>query len=366
MRLSKLFMALLCLSLSVDGVVEAAPQSGRAIEVGPSATGIAVAKDNNRVFVTDNTANTLSEIDLSEGKVVRVFKDEELPESHDGCPDNFCRGVGAVGVVVSTDGAAAYVTSLKEDSVSRIDLKTGKVVWSTTVQRFPQNVVLSPDEKTVWIFNLVGNSISSVDAETGAKRGASMVLEGGNAGHMPFCRPIGFSLSAEGDSIYVSSAHSDSLDVYNTKTRQREHRITGGAPLDIQFDQKNNEVWTLHRDGLVAFNAATNEAVRGMRYCQAHNAHRFALSPDGQHVALVLSDEKKVLLASRETGLLTHVFETENWSREVVFSPNSQQLLTVNASETNGVSVFDLSVSGSMKPYLETMGELFCVPSEEE
>jgi DNA-binding beta-propeller fold protein YncE len=366
MRLSKLFLALLCLSLSVAQAVEVVPQSGRAIEVGPSVTGIAVAKDNNRVFVTDNKANTLSEIDLSEGRVVRVVQDEPLPESKDGCFDNFCRGVGAVGVAVSADGSSAYVTSLKKDSVSRVDLKEGKVLWSTLVQRFPQNVLLSPDEKTVWVFNLVGNSISSIDAETGAKIGPSTVLEGGNAGSLPFGRPVGFALSTEGDFMYVSSAHVDALDVYSTKTRQRVHRIAGGAPFDLRFDQKNNEVWALYRDGLVAFDASTNEAIRGMRYCGPVKAYQFALSPDGQYVALTLPEEEKVLLASRETGLLTHVFETGKWPSEVVFSSNSKQLLTVNSSDKEGVSVFDLGVSLSMQPHLGTVSELFCMPGKEE
>ena len=339
-----------------------APLVGRSVRFGAGTAGVAFTSDGRRVFVTDSEANTLSEVEVATGRILRVIGDSIPIDKKDGCPDNTCRGVGAVGVVLSADDKTAFVTSMRADSVSRIDLATGRMVWSAKVQRYPQQLALTPDGRQVWVFNLVANSISSVDAATGKPIGKPIGLQGGHAGGMPFGRPVGFSMSTDGRQVHVGSDFADAMDVYDTRTRKRVGRAEPGSPWDLQVDAGGKEVWAQYRDGLVVFDAATFEARKAFRYCRDLTAYRMALSADGRHVALTLPQEKLALVASRETGLLTHAFRTKDWPLELAFAPDGRRLVALDHGDDGGLSIFDLDTPMNLDSHLTAFGELFCRP----
>jgi len=342
-----------------------APVEGRVIAIGKGATRLTFSSDGRLAYVTDNEANALSEVELATGKILRVIRDAAPVKTNDGCPHNFCRGIGAVGIALSSDDRAAYVTSMRTDAVSRVDLASGRITWSTKVQRFPQPVAVSPDGQQVWLYNLVANSISTVNAKTGARIGKPIVLQGGSAAFLPFGRPVGFAMSPDGKRVYVSSALASALDVYDTRTRKRVGRTEPGSPWAIAVDRSAHEVWALYSDGLLSFDPVTLEARNAMRYCRDLKAYRFALSGDGRHVAVSLPEEDVVLVAARESGLLTHAFRTGHWPLDVTFTPDSRQLVALDSDEQGGLSIFDLGAPMNLDRYLDEAGELFCRPARD-
>lgn len=350
-----------------------APMSGRRLPVGPGSAGLAVSADGRRVFVTDNTLDALDEVDLDTARLLHAVRGPLAVDTKDGCPDNFCRGVGAVGVALSPDGRYAYVSSMRPDSLSKVDLAAARVLWSRPVQRFPQEVAVSPDGRQVWTFNLVANSISTLDAATGAPAGRPIALQGGSARGRPFGRPAGFALSPDGKRLYVTSGLTQSLDVYDTRTRRRTGRSELGEPWTIRA-AAGGQVWAQYEDGLVAFDGASLEPARALRYCRELTSYQFALSPDGQRVALSLPREGAVLVADLGTGLLTNAYTTRRWPRALAFTPDGRRLVALDGAgpeagddttDADGAAVFDLDDHAGLAAFLAQSGELFCQPASE-
>jgi DNA-binding beta-propeller fold protein YncE len=348
--------------VAAKAALPSAPLTGRTVRVGAGTAGMAFTADGSRAFVTDSEANTLSEVELATGRVLRVIGDSVPISKKGGCPHNTCRGVGAVGVALSADETSAFVTSMRIDSVSRIDLSSGRTVWSAKVQRYPKQLALTPDGRQVWVFNLVGNSISSVDAATGKAIGKPLLLQGGDAGGLPFGRPVGFALSPDGHRAYVGSDFARAMDVYDTRTRKLVGQAEPGSPWSVKVDADGKQVWAQFSDGLVVFDAETLEARKAFRFCRQLTSYRMALSPDGRHVALSLPQEQVALVASRDTGLLTHVFRTQDWPLELAFAPDGRRLVALDGGEEGGMSVFDLDTPMNLDSYLTEAGELFCRP----
>lgn len=342
----------------------AAPVAGRQVPMGQGLAGMAFTPDGQRLLVTNNDDNTLSEVDLASGKVLRVWRDKAKIQTNDGCPHNFCRGAGAVGVTLSQDGRTAYVSSMRADAVSRVDLDKDNSTWVTKVQRFPQDITLSPDGQTLWVLNLVGNSISSVNAQSGKLTGKHIVLQGGHAENLPFGRPASMALSADGGRLFVSSELADAMDVYDTRTRRRVARATPGTPFHIAFDPLTKQVWAQYSDGLLAFDSQTLKAQKAMRYCRNLKSYHFAFSADGQYLAISLPEEKLALVVEREGGLLTHALRTGQWPLHLAFTPDSRQLVVLNTGEQGGLSILDMQTPMDIAPYLAEAGELFCQPQE--
>lgn len=75
-------------------------------------------------------ADTVSVIEVSSGKVV----------------DTIRTGMGAHGVVLSSDGAWAFITNIVDGTVSAIDVATGKVVAGFSVGRGPNGITYRPPQ----------------------------------------------------------------------------------------------------------------------------------------------------------------------------------------------------------------------------
>lgn len=338
--------------------------TGKVIPLGKSAVDMALSKDQRRLWVTDNDANSVTEIDLLSQQATRTFAEKLKFNPNDGCSHNFCRGIGASGVVAAPDESAIFVSSWREDSVSKLSLADGKVVWTTKVQRYPQDMVISADGQTLWVFNLVSNTLSSLNAETGKPIGKPLKLEGGSAKGMPFGRPIALMLSADGRSIYASSVITDSLDQFDTLSFRKTGRIEPGSPFDLALDPEPSIVWAQYSDGLLAFSTHDNRPIHAYHYCRNLHSYEFARAEQQPWLAITLPEEKLAMVVHRDTGLLTHVFRTGEWPMQLEFINHDQQLLVLNSGENSSVSMFDLTAPNPVQTYVEQQGELFCKPEE--
>ena len=99
------------------------------IEVGRNPIQVYATPDGRSVYVANQGSDaepddTLSVIDVASGVVV----------------DTIRTGMGAHGVVVSSDGAWAFVTNIVDGTVSAIEVATGNVVASFPVGRGPNGI----------------------------------------------------------------------------------------------------------------------------------------------------------------------------------------------------------------------------------
>lgn len=363
-----LFSALWSASLAAQAG-EALPEvpAGTRIVVGRGPADMIFSADGKNLYVTENDDNTVAVIDVSGARVLRrIGGSSQPPAAEDGCMDNFCRGKGATGIAVDRDQQRAYVSSWEINALTAFDLGNGQALWSTALQRFPQTVLMTPDGTQAWTFNLVANSISVVNAATGAAMGEEITLEGGDARYLPFGRPLAFAMARDGRHVYAGSVHSNSIDVFDVAERSRSARIDSeGTPHDLAVDAETGNVVALFSDGVVEYDGQKLAPLRAYRFCGEMTTWNIAVSADGRSMALTFPQQALALVVDRNTGLLTHVFRTDDWPSTVAFSPDSHRLAVLNAGKTPSVSLLDVHTAMALEPLRSWLGELFCQPDTE-
>jgi YVTN family beta-propeller protein len=78
---------------------------------------------------------------------------------------------------VKGDPSLVYVPNLSSNSVSVIDPKTFKVIYTIPVGEQPQHVVPSWDLKTLWVNNNASNSLTPIDPRTGRIKGPNVPVD---------------------------------------------------------------------------------------------------------------------------------------------------------------------------------------------
>ncbi|MBY4870887.1 YncE family protein [Burkholderia anthina] len=354
--------------LAADVVAQTEPAKAdapAAVAVGKSPAGIAFGPGGKYLYVTSNGDNTVAVIDVAAGQRVRDFGDPPAKAPNDGCPDNFCRGTGATGIAIAADERHAYVSSMRADSLARLDLDSGHVDGVAKVQRFPQAVAVSPDGTRAYVLNVVANSVSVVDLDTFRTLGKPIALGGGNAGNQPFGRPAALVLSRDGQRLFVTNGVASSIDAFDTQTRAQVGTIPDADAYDLAVERGSGDLVALFRDGIAAYDANTLRPRQAAQYCRGLTSYNFALSPDGRAVAFSLPQENTVLVADRATGMLRAAYHSGEWPLALAFSPDGNRLAVLNASQSGSVSLFDVHEAGTLSDYVATSGELFCRPAAE-
>ena len=155
-----------------------------AVELAPDT--VTVSRDGTRLYATHYHKNSISIIDLETHAFTRrVLRD------------------GPIDLVLSPDGAIAYVTLLH--SLAVIDA-AANVAKSTPIGDLPRQVSFSADGKRVYVLDFgqqpSGRSITARNSVLG-----SVQLEG---------HPGAVALSADGEFIYVTDYLSGTLTVIST------------------------------------------------------------------------------------------------------------------------------------------------------
>ena len=187
--------------------------------VGTYPDAIAVAPGGERAYVANYTSNSVTPIDLVSGKV--------LPSIPLG------GAAGPAGIAIAPDGKTAYVTDAGAigtlgDTVTPIDLATDRTLRPITVGPGPQGIAITPNGRTAYVADAgaivsgqsgaLGSTVTPVDLATGK---ALRPITVGNA-------PIGVAISPDGLTALVTNLNSGSvsaIDISNDKV---------GAPIAVR------------------------------------------------------------------------------------------------------------------------------------
>jgi YVTN family beta-propeller protein len=126
--------------------------------VGKQPFAVAAAPGGRRAVVTNWLGDTVSLLDLPAGaaapRVAATIAVGDEPR----------------GVVISPSGARAFVALGGENAVAVVDLKTRALAGKWPVGREPWHLALSPDGKTLAVANTRGASVTVLDTQTGRPR----------------------------------------------------------------------------------------------------------------------------------------------------------------------------------------------------
>jgi YVTN family beta-propeller protein len=196
------------------------------IHVGEFPDAVAVAPDGKTAYVTSYTANTVTPIDLATGRAGRPVP----------------AGNGPAGIAITPDGTTAYVTDAGTspigDTVTPIDLATGKAGSPITVGDGPQAIAITADGRMAYVTDAgaivtgqsgpIGDTVTPIDLQT---RRALPPITVGNA-------PVGIAIA--GGTAYVANSGSESVSTINLATRTAGAAIpVGGSPEWIAISSED-------------------------------------------------------------------------------------------------------------------------------
>lgn len=166
----------------------------------------AITADGKRVFTSNVTSGSVSEIDLVERKFVRAIPVAPKVE----------------GIAVTPDGSLVFAGSNTDGTVSIIDTGTGTIVGTLKGFKLPYRLATSADGRTALVCDPEGGAIAAIDVAT---RAVAWKLEG-------LASPRGVSIAPDGRTAFVTLADDPSVGLVDMATHTLVQTIPVGASPD--------------------------------------------------------------------------------------------------------------------------------------
>ena len=340
--------------------VSAEQAAGTVVPVGKWPYAMVLGASGKRLYVTDNDRNTLVVVDVERQAVVRTITGEPFATGLDGCPGNMCRGRGASGVYVSPDERYAYVASMRENGLARIDLNSGAIVDGVTLGRFPRAIVASASNDRLYVLNSVDDTISVVSLAHWPQVIATLRLGDHDASGVEFGRALSMWLSPDGRRLYAYAMQKGAIVAFDTATNAQ----VATYPVDSDFIQaqlgeKGAGIWVYNKSS-VQWRDASSLAVRDSYPVCQESMHSFDGSGDGSLIAVTGYDDKPMRVIKTATRRTVGEFPVAGGVSQVIFAPDHKTLFALGAAGTLSFLRMDRSLD-----YLQDGGdgEFLCAAS---
>jgi YVTN family beta-propeller protein len=273
------------------------------VSLGGTGAGTAIAAgtypDGSRAYVTNYDSDSVTPIDLLTGK--------DLPSIL------LSPTAGPAGIAIAPDGKTAYVTDAGApgtlgDTITPIDLATDKTLPPITVGFGPQGIAITPDGARAYVADagaivsgqtgVIGSTVTPVDLSTGRALPPIVV---GNA-------PTAVAVTPDGSTVLVGNANSGSVSPIDVASD------TAGSPISVQggpvsiaisptqpttayvADEIANESTT---GNVTPIDTTTDTA--GPPIAVGKDPQSVAISPDGMTAWVVCYDSQTLVPLSTKT-----------------------------------------------------------------
>lgn len=232
MKLHQLSIAVLALmpALCNPALAGQAPGAAQAPDIPISS--------RDRVYLSDQTSNTVSVVDPASEKLLGVIR---LGDPLPGNLSPLYKGQLLVhGMGFSPDRRTLLVVSIGSNSVAFIDTATNRVKHISYVGRSPHEAMFTPDGKEVWVAIRGEDYIQVLDGKTYQPTRRIMVPNG----------PGMTIFSPDGKYGYVVSSFTPEMVVINTKTHNIVGRVKQASPFspDVAATPDGRQVWFTLKD----------------------------------------------------------------------------------------------------------------------
>ena len=163
------------------------------------------------------------------------------PENWEVVAEYPYRGYRGDWITIDSNSEYLYVPAAGSSNVTKINIASGAVEWSSPTGIGPYGSTLNADETELWVANkgeaagVIGRTITVIDAETG--RGLDTVFSGYQADHV--------LLSPDGKEMWSTSNGEGRIYVFDAETKEQKNVIDmpGGDPhglVWVQYDDNGN------------------------------------------------------------------------------------------------------------------------------
>lgn len=143
------------------------------------------------------------------------------PENWEVVAEYPYRGYRGDWVIIDSKSEYFYVPAAGSSNVTKVNIASGAIEWSTPVGTGPYGGTLNADETELWVSNkgeatgAIGRTITVVDTASG--RGIDTIFSGYMSDHV--------LLSPDGTEMWVTSNGEGRIYVFDAETRERKHVI---------------------------------------------------------------------------------------------------------------------------------------------
>lgn len=334
MKLKKLSLMALLPTLIGSAFAGQAPGAASAPDIAIS------SKD--RVYLSDQSSNTVSVVDPSTDKLLGLIKLGDLT------PGNLAplyKGQLLVhGMGFSPDHATLDVVSIGSNSVTFIDTATNKVKHTTYVGRSPHEAFFTPDGREVWVTVRGEDYIQVLDGKTYEPTKRIKVPNG----------PGMTIFSPDGKYGFVVSSFMPEMVVIDTKSHKTIATVKQASPFspDLAATPDGKQIWfTLKDKGLTqVINAQPPfQDIALLNTGPITNHVNIARTAKGQFayvtvgglnaVKVFTTTDKPELVATIPTGEMPHgLWPSGDGTRIYVGLENSNALAAIDTSTNKVVS----------------------------
>ncbi|MGI9271909.1 MAG: hypothetical protein ACR2QT_09045 [Woeseiaceae bacterium] len=120
-------------------------------------------------------------------------------------------------IIIDSNSENFYVPAAGSSNVTKVNIDSGAIEWSTATGTGPYGGTLNADESEIWVSNkgeatgVIGRTLTVINTESG--RGLETVFSGYQADHV--------LLSPNGEEMWVTSNGEGRIYVFDAKTRER-------------------------------------------------------------------------------------------------------------------------------------------------
>jgi YVTN family beta-propeller protein len=161
-----------------------------------SANGIVAFPEPNKVVVIDYVSNNLLVLNIKTNRIEKEIQTKQ-ETSHL--------------LVLHPNKPIAYVTNMKSNSLSVIDLNKNEVVKIIPCGLLTESIDITPDGSEVWITNKNGNSITIINTST------YDIIDTLPTG----VKPLKLKFSIDGKFCLVTNAHDGNIYVFNQQSKKK-------------------------------------------------------------------------------------------------------------------------------------------------
>lgn len=272
---------------------------------GASMHGIALRHSGSHVYVT-GARNELYEWAVATNGTVTFSRTIAMPAGSYPC-----------GLALSADDTKAYVCLSIANQLAIVNLTTGTIARQITVGVAPWDVALSPDGNTAYVSDWGGRFPTGGDL-TAPSAGTPVVIDSRGvaaSGVVSFVNlltglqtaqtatglhPCDLELSADGQTLYLANANSDTVSVINTATRAVQETILVRPDPTFPYGSASTGL-ALSRDGSKLFVASGgNNAVALVELPNAQHTNSLVAGflPTDWYPGAVVADSNYLYVAN--------------------------------------------------------------------
>lgn len=244
---------------------------GPVISGSAGSQGVSFTPDGAFVYVTNQTANSVSKIEVSSNTLI----------------ENISVNDGPLGVAVSPEGDFIYVANLFSNSVDVIDASNDTVIASVSACGVPRGIAFTPDGAFAYVTCGLDDTVVVINVATQSLVGAPIVVG---------ASPIGIAMAPDATHAYVTNVAGNTVSVINVETQSVDATISvGNQPIGIVISPDGSRLYVSNNaDDTVSVMNTSNNTVIGSGLIVGGGPYGISITPDGATVYVVNSSDATV------------------------------------------------------------------------